>query len=336
MVSTDDLLASILKFNDDEYFALNDALFSQRESDLLDIDFAGIALNGPNRIVCSERDNIPIIAAISSSGERDYTIDIKKNSFLVATDLLNGNVFIERAFTSEKDDYYSKVKKDKVGPAPSGLAEQAAQLTIIKVNEKIPVTWNTGKWAFTLIYYDWVSNSITIHLIGDDPISPVFAPAVDPDPDLDYIKSFPAYVPVELSPPLPKPGLSFLLDTRIKDGRQLLKLYASFSFKIRAFNILESPLVYEFRNKQRVNVTVVAPLSLLLLTKNNRLPRIINLVVPVYDSPSPAKESENIQGYCALEVLSFAGIKALAPEEYICYIIMSGNVYGPQLINLRG
>ncbi len=333
MVSTEDILGSILKFNENEYFRLNDMILSERESELLDIDFMGIAINGPKQIECNRYVFLPIVMGLRYSGERDWTVDLKKNCFIIATDIDSGNVFVSRALTSLKDEYSSFEDEEGDGPLPPGLAEAATVVLKIDANEKLPLTWNTGKWAFCLLYFDWVSNTIGVDLIGPDPVDPGFAGEIDPEPNQGGITALPAYVKIKQTPELNKRGLSFFIETKKENGKPLLNLFAAYSIKIRASHIPETAIELEFENGQIEEVAAIIPLTLFLLVKNNKLPVQIDLSVPIYGNP--IQEGEQVLGYCALEILSAAGIHDIFPGEYVCFLLMEGIAYGPQKIEIH-
>ncbi len=333
MSSREEILKSLFNFKNSEYYKLDGSFLTEIESQLLDSFYIGIIINGPRQINSKEYDNLPILTALCYSGERGWTINLKKNCFLVVTNLFAGDVFVSSAFKSKKKEFHSSNDDNTDGTIPPGLPDAAAVVSIINAKEKAPLQWDTGKWAFTLLYFDWVSNNITIDFIGDQPISLSFAPSVNPLPNLDHITELPSYVRIKQSPELINPGLSFMLEIKIKNEKHILNLYATYTIKTRAYHIQEIPEVYEFKNGHKEEVAAIIPITVLLLSKNIRLPLKIDLLVPVYGMPK--KADEEVQGYCALDILEVAGIQELKPEEYVCYIMLDGVAYGPQKINIR-
>ena len=334
MISTEDTLGSILKFEEDEYFRLNDVILSERESELLDIDFMGIAINGPKQVECNKHDILPIVMGLRYSGERDWSVDLKKNCFIIATDLDNGTVLVSRALTSLKDEYYSfDDEEENDGPFPPGLAEVSALVLKIDANEKLAISWNSGKWTFCMLYFDWCSNAIEVGLIGTDPVKTGFAGQIDPEPNFSDITALPTYVRIKQTPDVDNSGLSFLIETKKKNDRLVLDLFAGYTIKIRASHIPGTQIKFEFENKNVEEVAAVIPLTVLLLTKNNKLPIQIDLTVPIYGNQR--REGEKVQGYCAFEILSAAGMQEIMPGEYFCFLLMEGVAHGPQKIDIH-
>jgi len=331
MESINDVLKLILSFEQEEFFSLDEDQLCERESAFIDMEFVGLGINGPIEISCDRQESLPIVMALKYSGERDWTIDLKKNCFLVASNLRNGNVITARALTNDKDDFYSEEKDDSRGPVPSGVALEAVQLTVIEARDKIPLDWNAGTWSFSLIYFDWVSNTISVGFIGNDPMLPVQTPQIDPVPDTNDINTLPSYVSQPQTPKAPKEGLAFVLEAQKGDDKQILNLYAAYAVDPRSYQIPKPPKTCAFTSRQE-NVSAVIPLTILLLSKNDRHPIQIDVSVPVFGKP--AEESKKQKGQCALNVLSAIGVKALKPGKYACYVVLDGVTYGPQILNI--
>lgn len=334
MVLTEDILKSVLKFDDDEFFNLDQTLLLPRELEFLEMDYSGIVINGPKRIIWKEKESLPLVIAIRRSGERDWSLKIKKNCFIIASNLENGDVIIDRALTTKKDDYYSFQDQDDDSdrPIPDGVAGDIAQLTTIDINNKISFDRNFGKWSFSLLYYNWKSNSIVVDIVGEDQVNTDFIPSPFPGPNLDDITALPSYVPIQQTPEMPESGLSFHLQAMNKDGKPMLNLFGSFSLKARSIHIPESAILYEFNNGHKEKVAAVIPITCLLVKKNNILPLKIDLYIPVYGNT--IGENELVRGQFGLDIISSAEMEEIILTEYVCYLVMDGSVYGPKIVQL--
>lgn len=333
MASQEYIFDSIFKFSDDEFFNLNESILTEREWDLLDIDFMGVEVAAPSVINCNKRVIFPVVILIRCDGERDWAINLKKNCFLVASNITSGENFIIRPLISEREELYSAYddeedeNKNSNGQPPSDLPEASALIMMLNAREEFPIDWKSGNWAFNLLYYDWKSNSKIIELMGDETKELEFAPLIDPDPNPDSKKELPSYVKLSRTPEVPDFGVSFHIELEKKNGDEKLILFASYSTIPHTNHITESDFI-EFTYGQKEQVAAVIPLTVILVNKNIELPMQINLSVPVYGVP-PAV-NEKITGYCALELISASNLNGLNKGEYFCYILMYGNAYGPQ------
>lgn len=334
MLSKKDILETVLNFEDEEFFNLDETILLPHEVNLLRMDYSGIVINGPKRIIWREKETLPIIIAIRRSGERDWKVELIKNCFLIASNLDKGNVIIKRALTTKKDEYYSFPEKDEDsdGPIPDVINGDVAKITTIDINNKIPLENNYGKWSFTLLYFDWKSNNIVVDVVGEDIINPAETPSPFPEPNLVSITALPSYVPIQQTPEMPRSGLSFDIQVKNIDGKPMLNIFASFSLIARANHIPENPIVYKFGNGAMVKVAAVIPVTCFLLKKNTRYPLQIDLSVPVYGNS--VGENELVQGQFALDIISSDEMEGIVLGEYLCYLVMDGSVYGCKSVQL--
>ncbi len=330
--SLDKLLNSILSFSEEEFYHFDNKLLLQRRLDLLKFEHWIIGINGPKKIYSERADKMPIAIALLCSGERDWSIKIKTNSFLIASEKDTGNVHIARAFVDMKEKMPKRDRANIPKPKPETLCEKVAIITFVNAREKIPLKWENGKWAFSLLYFDWVSNSILINLIGEERQVPILPLSINPKPDTNNIQALPCYIPINKTPPLPKSGISFKFESQKKDDKYFITFYASFVLNARELHIPNVPVSYDFKGGRKENVAAIVPITLLILFKDNSLPMQIDLNVSVFGIT--VTENEEIRGYCAIEALKAAGISGLYPGEYVCYAVMDGVTYGPQKLEL--
>ena len=158
----------ILNFADKEFFSIDSDGLSARRNELLDLNYLGIAINGPQKIFCDKQEVLPIVCAIRVSGERDWRVSLKKNCYTVAANLTNGQVTIAKTFIDPKENKAFEDESPEQGQLPPGLSIAAAELTIIDVRKQIAVAWTKGLWSISVIYYDWVSNAINLQLVGGE------------------------------------------------------------------------------------------------------------------------------------------------------------------------
>ena len=175
---------------------------------------------------------------------------------------------------------------------------------------------------------------------GDGPPQPSPAPSVHPTPNpnagatdkwlFGLLKRkklvFPSYLPNSKTPKLTKPGLSFVIDTRFKDGIQLT-VHGAFSTITKAHYIPETITTHIFADGKKHKVGAVVPLTLAIVGLDWDVPIRFDWAIPVY-SNQKIQPGAPLQGYFALDVLAKAGNK-LPAGDYVAYVVMEGNIYGP-------
>jgi len=332
MVSTEDIVKKILNFSENEFFAGDPDLLSSRGSDLLDMDYMCIAINGPQVVLCDKQEIAPIVMAMRVSGDRGWDVNISRNCYIVATNLINGNILIAKALVGPKDQKSSMGKESSVkGPKPPGLSIASAQVTSIDARKQVPITWNTGLWSFCVIYYDWLSNTLDMQLIGDEPV-PLAIPAnqINPDPDLADIKALPSYVPTSKTPKTPDTGVAFTVEYNEDTQKKYLNVYGAFSLIARDFHLAEPGIAHLFQDGTQHHVAAIIPMTFIMVTLDASGPAQFNWNVPVYGAK--LNIGDQINGVFAIEVLASENLAEVEPGEYVCYIAMDGRVYGPQTL----
>ena len=339
--STPEVVDKILNLTEDEFFSADQSVLAPRESQLLDMDFFGVVINAPKQISTERHDKLPLIMAIRLSGDRGWDVSLADNCILVGTNLQDGSVHFANGLISEKElqnrGYREKVPK---GPKPSGLALAAAQLTELDARGRLNMNWNTGTWALGVLYYDWLSNIVLVELKNNKPAQcpPISSIHPLPNPDIGTTEKwlfgllkrkklvFPSYLPNSKTPKLTKPGLSFVIDTKFKDGIQLT-VHGAFSTITKAHYIPETITTHIFADSKKHKVGAVVPLTLAIVGLDWDVPIRFDCAIPVY-SNQKIQPGAPLQGYFALDVLAKAGNK-LPAGDYVAYVLMEGNIYGP-------
>jgi hypothetical protein len=329
MVSIEEIVKKVLDFSEKEFIDNDPALLSSRGSNLLDMDYMGIAINGPNKILCDQQGSIPIIMGIRVSGERDWDVNLIKNCFVVATNLTTGELIIAHALVGSKDRGLFENRSSVKEPAPPGLAIAAAQLVAIDVRKQISIPWNSGFYSLNMLYYDWLSNTIQLQLVGEEVLpNPHQATQVNPEPNLADISSFPCYVPTSNSLESPEKGAVFTIEFFETSHTPQLAILGAFALEARVSHIAWPDLVHTLQNGTQYPVCAIIPVTLLMLTLDAKEPVKIDWKIPVYGSECSV--GMLVKGSFSIEVLSAENIKELNAGEYVCYIEIDGQIYGPQ------
>ena len=333
MAGTEKIMANILNLNEKEFFSADRSVLAQRESRLLDMDFFGVAVNAPPRIFTARHDKLPLIMATRSSGERGWDVRLADNCILVGTNLQDGTVHFANALVSEKE-LRSRGGREKVakGPKPPGLALAAAQLTELDAKGRLHIKWNTGKWALGVIYYDWPSNTVVVELQGDEDVTPSPAMPVSPVPNPRGVAFLPCYLPTGKTPKPPGSGLTFTSEFKVKDEEQQLNIFGSFAVPVRDFHLPAQKLVHQFPDGRQENVAAVVPVTLAVLGLDWEEPIQFDWGVPVYGKPLTV--GMLARGSFSIDALAAGTRTELSCGKYVCYIVMDGRIFGPNILEI--
>lgn len=328
MATTEEIVTKVLNFTEKEFFNTNQSVFAPRESRLLDMSFFGVAVNVPRQIMTASHDKLPLIMAIRCSGERGWEVPLKDNCIMVGMNLQAGTVRLANALVTEKE-LVSRGGRVKVprGPKPPGLAKAAAQLTELEVRNRLDIKWNTGVWAFGVIYYDWPSNTVVAELNGDEPVLPSSARPVSPSPNRSSA-GLPSYLSSWETPKFPDSGLAFTTEFGMEKIRQSLKIRGAFTVPARDFHIPREKVIHRFEDGRQENVAAVVPVTLVVVALDSEPLLQFDWAVPVYGQS--LKAGMTARGCFAIDSLASGAPTILPPNKYFCYLIMEGKIFGPQ------
>jgi len=332
MVTTNDIVANILNFDEEEFFNADHSIMGPKEELLLDLEYFGVAVNAPPIIDIDTRDLLPLIMAVQFSGDRDWDISLKDNCILVGTNLVDGTVTFAKAFVSDKEMKSRGIReKTPKEPKPDGLATEAAQLTELDPKDCLSMEWAPGIWALGVIYYDWASNSVEVTLKGDEDIIPSSAGPVRPEPDPHGKGFLPCFLPTEQTLQLPEEGLRFSGELKIEDQKQILNFFGSFVLPARDFHLPAEKRVHQYTDGREENIAAVVPITLAILGLDWDEPLQYDWAVPVYGAPlAPGMKAK---GFFSINAL--AEDDSLAPGKYMIYIVMDGKIFGPKALQIN-
>jgi hypothetical protein len=156
-------LPSTLNLPDEAFFA--GTTDSKLEAALLDSRFVGVALRAPKGVDLGSQTKLPLLVASRFDGARDCDFPLSELGWLVGVEMASGDVRIAPAFGSGK-----KQAPEERGARPSRdeLGSYGAQVTLLDARARLDLPWRPGCWAFTLIYFDWVSNTVASRLTKAD------------------------------------------------------------------------------------------------------------------------------------------------------------------------
>jgi hypothetical protein len=326
MTATQEIVEKVLNLRDDQFFTADRSVLSPRESQLLEMDFSGVAVNAPGQVFTNQHDTLPLVIASSFSGDRDWDVSLRDNCILVASNLDDGTVRVANALLTEKElTSRGGRSRHPKGPKPSGLAEVASQLTEVDARGRLNIDWTPAMWAIGVLYFDWPSNTVVVRLDDGIPARRGTARSIYPAHNPDVPES-PDYLPASETPEPPESGVSFQVRFGTKGARQSLTVNGAFAVPFRDSYVPEQEIVHEFRDGSRREVRAVVPVTLIMLKLDEVSPWQFDWAVPVYDEPSAA---EAARGFFNIDALA-SGDSDLDAGSYACYIIADGKIFGPR------
>ncbi len=343
LASTEYLVINLLNLADAEFFREDPSLLTQREFQLVDIDFWGVVVNAPSRISTDRHDKLPLVIATRYSGERGWDVRLKNNAILVGTNLQDGTVHFAKAFVSERE-LASRLLGEKAprGPRPSGLPIRSASIRTVDIRRRLNMKWGTGTWALGVINYDWPSNAVFVELKGHEPARYSEARPVSPSPNLTEAGScklskrggdaFPCYLRTSKTPALPKSGISFTAEPRMVQEEQRLYVFGAFTVPVRDFHLPKQKIIHQYPDGRQKNVTAVISVTMAVLGLDWDEPVRFDWAVPVYGTRLDIGMSA--RGCFAIDALAGREVNLLSAGKYVSYIVMDGRIFGPQLFEI--
>ncbi|MCP4342500.1 MAG: hypothetical protein GY799_27375 [Desulfobulbaceae bacterium] len=333
MASTAEIIASILNMTGDEFFSTNQEKLAEREFQLIDLDYWGVAVNAPGQIEVDQHDTLPLFLATRYSGERGWSVQLENNCFLVSTNLQDGSVQLTKAFVDERELATRWHETPPApGPTPSGLPLYSAVIRQIDARERTAMNWDSGLWSLGIINYDWSSNVVEVELLGEKPAQFELAKPVSPQPNFSDSGILPCYLPTPKSPQLPEEGLIFTGKFGRENDEQQFKVFGSFVVTVRDFHLPIQKVVQQYENGMQQNVAAVVPVTFVLLGLDWDEPLKFDWAVPVYGETLAV--GMQARGYFAIDAFNSESGQELDPGEYVCYVILDSQIYGPKSLKV--
>lgn len=176
MQRNNDAVVQMLKLPDTGYFQLAEARRSGLLDELILLDgFQGIALGGPATVDVGSRDRLPLLWAKRAGNIRNWQVVAERNSTLIVSDLASGKITVQNAFAGPKKIDYRDLPKSAEGDPKDVVAPQGATAScdILDVRQIMNLPWRPGRFAISLVMFDWIANILEVELKRDGaPMSP--------------------------------------------------------------------------------------------------------------------------------------------------------------------
>lgn len=302
---------------------VDEAALSSAEAALLPVDFQGLRLRAPERVDLKEREELPLLYARRATGQRDWEVAPQRNAHLVAVDLERGSLYHGWAFRPRKRYNPEALERSRAGTPPDESERTSinAAIGVLEARELTGMPWRAGRYAFTLVGWDWVSNTVVVELTEGP--SPVAKPApLSPEEGRRLLERW--------------RGTGTLLSHKAHavpkaDGVQLsspskLRLGAGALVKgVLRMRVPEGMAVSGEAPAARP--AAFLPFGLLLVRKDEPESLLVTSAIPIPSTPVRTSEGAVVVHF-SLNLGKAAG-EALQPGEHLLYLVAGPYIDGP-------
>jgi len=164
-------MARLLNLTASAFYEYNEALGTRIELAASDLPFRGLALAAPAEVAVDVREGLPGLLLAQRGKLRSWGANLRRNTALVAVDLLGRRLVARGPFGTRKRRDPSNRPRSREGAPPAGLAATALTTGLhpLDLRGLGDVPWAPGAWAFTAVCHDEVSNTVVVTLVGDVP-----------------------------------------------------------------------------------------------------------------------------------------------------------------------
>lgn len=336
MVSSQDIKNSVLSIPEQRFFESTGGSFIDMQivlqNALSATDFRGVAINAPTSIALKQYAILPILIAIRKTGLRGWEVPRNANCMLMATDLSRRTTYFGQVFRPPQNKTpMPGHKRQPPGLKPTGAdaVSMGSQVSRIDAREVLSLPWEPGRYRFTVLLFDWMSNAVDVELTDGNTAPAASAPPLKLNPAVGKNHGLPTFLANATTlPPAEKnlPSVAFQVAMASARNPQL-NVTGKFSLVADAFHLPVAPYKVKEADGQEKTVAAAVPTTLVLLRKGgpNPLPR--NWVLPVY-ADQPIKAGERVEGYFSIDALAEDKFP-LAAGDYVAYLVIEGHMVGP-------
>lgn len=318
MTFNNDILNSISVSND-EYFSLTEDKLGKYEDSLFELKrFDTILIKAPSYIDITKREILPVLYISQSDDIREWHVQEYRNLIVVAYNISNDNLIAKTARKDEKKIKYPP-KDERNGP-PSDTISTASYGTgceIINIKKPLNIPWQPSQYRITLICFDWVSNTVDVVLQegNSHPIKGLIRPQSN-DITIGAILSS--------KKDFEKGDVIFTIPERCTTNPEDFTIQGKFIVPVNDYTISE------FDKKK----AVVIPVWFMIVEKNIDQGSAILakwfITAEISDKNSEQMVAEGTFSFTLPELLPVITQTPLVPNDYCCYIVINGNVFGPE------
>jgi len=272
-----------------------------------------LALGAPRRLQLTHEPALPALVAARRTGMRRWQVEETQNLRIVATRLADGTVMSNLLHGSPKrqapaDPSMSPPPPDAINAASVATGVLPARNLLTGLNG-YGKAWPRGRYAFTIVEFDWVSNTVIVDMLG----------GANPPPQPMPARPFPPLIARRDELPAAHEGVDFRMPAPAEPGAPRQVQVA-----------LALPSGHAVLAKTEVPGASLLVGSLLLLKLDADQPLRADLAIPVR---APA-------GDARVQVLFSFDLKAALPAgvprgSYQAYLVFGSSVSGPRILTVE-
>ena len=348
MQENHEIAVNLLQFSDQDYFAFSGDKRKVILDKLLVMNqYQGALLGSPAQIDIEKQERLPLLWATRTSNLRSWQVVTLRNSSLVVVDLFTGKVTLQNAFFGPKKIDYQHEPKSAEGSLDDVLAPKGAtaDCEVLDVRAIANIPWHAGRYAISLLMYDWLSNTVTVELQQNGKLLSAEQEQALQIPRTEALQlmqdyqrmataTFPAFnfSPSAHTPKLQQQNLALTVSESVSRIKRRWFVEAAARLKLLPGNIvtaIESALASDVT--QKIPYAVIN-LSLLVVQIDTPVPRQIAIQVPVF-SAVPLKVGDEVDIAFHVDIKS-ALRSDLPPGQYQIYLVANDQIIGPYAIHV--
>ena len=322
-MTNNETVLQTVNVSEEEYFNISEERKDEIDSALVSIDrFDTLLLKAPTSIDISKRHIFPLLKIIQNDGVREWYVEEFRNLIVVAYRISTGQVIAKTARKDKKQRIYppKNIHRGRV-PETMSTTSYSTGTEIINIKHSLDIPWQPSEYRITLICFDWVSNTVDVVLHDGD---------TQPVTNLTLPQQSDKIVGAILSgtKDAGKGIVTFSVPEKCDANPKNFALQGKFSIPVTAHNIAE------FKKKK----SVVIPAWVMLVEKNiDQGSAVLAKWFITADLPEKNTEgtvAEGIFKFSLSELLPALTDASLAPNDYCCYVVINGHVFGPEKSNI--
>ena len=318
MANNTDVLKTVEISNEDFYCITKEKL-EVFEDRLFGLDrFDTILVKAPSHIDIAKHSTFPILYISQSDDVREWHVQETRNLLVVAYNISNNKLIARTARKDVKRKIYPP-KDERKGPPPENISTSSygTGCEIIDIKQSLDILWGPSVYRITLICFDWVSNTVDVALHDG---------ATQPATDLIVPQSNDRKVDALLSATknAGKGDVTFSVPEKCNADPQNFFIQGNFTIPVTAHNVTEL-------DKKK---SVIIPVWLMIVEKN--IDQGSAILAKWFITADPTENTteqataEGIFKFSLPELLPGITEDPLAPNDYCCYVVINGHVFGPE------
>jgi len=336
-----DPLIKLVTLPDGDYYAPEESLQRRISDGLSQLPGAeGDAIGCPRVVDVDQQTRLPFLWASRASNLRAWSVVAARNTAVVFTDLSTGKVSIHDPHYAPRKPDLRGVPKSREGKQQDILAPRGFRggVEVLDLRGFANPSWNPGRFAATLLVYDWPSNTLVVELqrkgvgpAADAALSIPHAEAVA----LAHHQQRVAHSPYPMykfgatpkTPPLTSPGLALLVPTEASAKKAELWVEGAARLELLPGNLVASAGSAADASPPAEGLPAAFARVTLLVLRLDAPVRPIDLQVPVI-APGALQVGQTVDLAFRVDLKSALHTELL-PGEYQVYAAGGRYMAGP-------